>query len=1164
MSTGVSTRAVSVTMSSPNAPDVCLHLPEVLLLPKLTSELPQCRVTRIDWPHLHGLQLADPHYDRPAMVDAILGAEVYGRLLQNGLRTGPSGAFSAQSTLLGWVLLGSVTEKLTSHSGRASVSVHHAALTGDDLGRALQRFWEIEELPSKTVNTPEDLHCEKWFATTHTRDPHGRYAVRLPIRQNSSLTLVNNRKEALHMLLNLERRLMRDSRLREQYSTFMSEYLHLGHMEAIPEQEVYLDDACYLPHHAVFKGNDMGGKIRVVFNASFRTTSGSLLNDLLLPGPKLQSELWLILSRWRFYRFAFTADIIKMFRQIRVHPEDLHLQRILWRSEPVAEVQDYRLLTVVYGTTSAPYLALRTLIQLADDEQEAFPLGSTAVRNNSYVDDILAGGHSLESALETQRQLVALLGAGGFELRVSTLGVLWNPADDCFALRVTPTTRVTDSTKRTVLSDVARFFDPLGWASPVLVYGKIFIQELWMAGNDWDQPLPEQLQSSWTRFAEALPRLNTLNIPRSVNFDEHSTVELHGFSDASSRAYAAAVYLRCTDASGRVSVSLLVAKTRVAPVRQVSVPRLELCGALLVARLLDMTARGLGLNGIPIFAWTDAAVVLAWIRSHPSRWKVFVANRVAEVQSLIPPQNWRYVPSADNPADAATRGISPSELASMDMWWIGPTWLRDTHYTWSEPGSADGNAEEEERRTVATNVARTTNEHPVLLRFSSLSRLLRVTVHCFRFLHNARNPRNRKESFVIRDELDLARLRWMRLAQQLDFPHEIKQLGDSRPLPARSPLLPLRPFLDHEGLLRLGGRLQHALLPYAEKHPLILAKDNHLSLLLVREAHEASLHGGPQLTRSLLLRRVWILQAATLVKAVIRKCVRCARFRAATAEQQMGQLPAEQTRPCRPFQSTGVDYAGPVLLRTTKSRGHKAVKGYICLFICLSSKAIHLEAVSDLSSASFLAAFKRFTARRGHCRLLISDNGTNFCGAARELRSMFKAASAFYSECATELANSGTEWSFILPGAPHFGGLWEAGVKSVKYHLRRILGEHKLTYEEMATLLSQIEACLNSRPLNALSNDPSDLAALAPGHLLIGESLKWRKTSPNLEVGALVLIKDELQPPAKWALARVTALHSGSDGLVRVVSLKTASTALKRPIAKLCLLPIEPAPNQET
>ncbi|XP_071573006.1 uncharacterized protein [Temnothorax nylanderi] len=323
----------------------------------------------------------------------------------------------------------------------------------------------------------------------------------------------------------------------------------------------------------------------------------------------------------------------------------------------------------------------------------------------------------------------------------------------------------------------------------------------------------------------------------------------------------------------------------------------------------------------------------------------------------------------------------------------------------------------------------------------------------------------------------------------------------------------------------------------------------------------------------------------------------------------MGQLPAERARPSRPFQSAGVDYAGPVSLRTTKGRGHKAVKGYICLFVCLSSKAIHLEAVSDLSSASFLAAFRQFIARRSHCRLLLSDNGTNFRGAAKELRANFRAASSFYNTCAASLGNQGTEWSFIPPGAPHFGGLWEAGVKAVKYHLRRILGDHTLTYEEMATLLSQVEACLNSRPLYALSNDPSDLSALTPGHMLIGEPLvnvpepslldtdakrlstrwalvssmrdhfwsrwsreyvhhlqqlkKWRKTSPNLEVGTLVLLKDELQPPAKWALARVTALHPGSDGLVRVVTIKTATTAFKRPITKLCPLLIEPRDDRE-
>lgn len=371
----------------------------------------------------------------------------------------------------------------------------------------------------------------------------------------------------------------------------------------------------------------------------------------------------------------------------------------------------------------------------------------------------------------------------------------------------------------------------------------------------------------------------------------------------------------------------------------------------------------------------------------------------------------------------------------------------------------------------------------------------------------------------------------------------------------------------------------------------------------MREAHHTSLHGGPQLTRSILLRRVWIVRAQSLVKSVIHKCVRCARFRGTTVTQQLGQLPTDRVHPGRPFRSTGVDYAGPISLRTTKGRGHKSVKGYICVFVCLWSKAIHLEAVSDLTSNAFIAAFQRFTARRGHCDTLLSDNGTNFRGADRELRALFRAASEFYVECAANLANNKTNWKFIPPSAPHFGGLWEAGVKSDKFHLRRIIGDYTLTYEELSTLLAQIEACLNSRPLYSLSNDPSDLSALTPGHLLIGESLinipepsrleatsgqlvsrwiqvsqmrdhfwdrwsreyvhslqqlpKWRRTSPNLTVGMLVILKDELQPPTKWAMARIIEVYPGDDGLVRVVKVKTATTTLKRPICKICPLPVE-------
>nr|XP_034195155.1 uncharacterized protein LOC117611324 [Osmia lignaria] len=307
----------------------------------------------------------------------------------------------------------------------------------------------------------------------------------------------------------------------------------------------------------------------------------------------------------------------------------------------------------------------------------------------------------------------------------------------------------------------------------------------------------------------------------------------------------------------------------------------------------------------------------------------------------------------------------------------------------------------------------------------------------------------------------------------------------------------------------------------------------------------------------------------------------------------MGQLPLDRTAPQRPFLVTGVDYAGPIMLRTSPGRGHKSYKGYISLFVCLTTRAIHLEVVSDLTSASFLVAIQRFVGRRGRCASMYSGNATVFHGAERELTRMFTSASVFYKETAAVLAKDGTTWHFIPPYAPHFGGLWEVGVKSVKHHLRRVIGNSTLTFEKMSTLLCQIEACLYSRPLYALSEDPSDLSALTPGHFLIGESTsnspepnpplttsssltrwrqintmpsqfwnrwrseylqhlqqlsKWRHQKENLKVGALVLLRDNLQPPAKWLMGRVTALHPGPDGRVRVVALKTASGTTTRPI----------------
>ena len=315
----------------------------------------------------------------------------------------------------------------------------------------------------------------------------------------------------------------------------------------------------------------------------------------------------------------------------------------------------------------------------------------------------------------------------------------------------------------------------------------------------------------------------------------------------------------------------------------------------------------------------------------------------------------------------------------------------------------------------------------------------------------------------------------------------------------------------------------------------------------------------------------------------------------------MAPLPTDRVTGVYPFANSGLDYAGPFLLRTRRGRGYKAYKGYICLFVCLATKAVHLEAVTDLTSLAFIAAFRRFVSRRGLCNKLRSDNGRNFKGADKELQNMFRGASTFYKEAATLLASDGTEWSFIPPYSPHFGGIWEAGVKSVKSHMKKVIDDQLLTFEEMSTLLCQIEACLNSRPLTPLSNDPTDLAPLTPGHLLIGRPLsslpepgndpnspnpssiwkrlskmksdfwlrwskdylhtlqsksKWHRQRPDITLGQLVLIVDDLMPATKWPLARVLATYPGSDGRVRVVQLRSAKGETTRPIVKVCPLPV--------
>ncbi|XP_051167791.1 uncharacterized protein LOC127285698 [Leptopilina boulardi] len=990
--------------------------------------------------------------------------------------------------------------------------------SSENIQDQLQRFWEFEAIPNNKVIKPDDESCENHFANTHTRTPEGQYMVRLPIKCQPPEAAAETRRLAASSLIGTERRFKQDIKLSEAYCEFMDKYESDGHMKRVPEEELNNSKAWYIPHHAVVQqSNNLDWKLRVVFNASRLTSQKKCLNDFLHAGPALQNDIGLILLNWRRHRVVFTADIVKMFRQILVHPEDRDLQRILWRSTPEKPIEEYRLCTVTYGTACAPHLAIRTLQQLSIDEGAQFPLGADCLLDNTYVDDIFDGDDDVLHAEKKRDQVIDLCAKGNLKLDkwsvnhpdlhpsscappsseiidkntvFKTLGILWDSSVDYFAFNNPQKTHISeDATKRIISSTIAKLYDPLGWLAPITVVAKIMLQDISILRIDWDVELPTEVQERWTQYYQSLAGLSGIQIPRWLGSFSNSLIELHGFSDASTRAYAAAVYVRVLKYKEDAQVTLLAAKSKVAPIKTATIPKLELCGAALLVKLLKYVRRLTFLNTVPVTAWSDSQVTLAWINQHPSKWKTFIANRVSYIQTELPSVKWRHVPSQENPADLATRGLQPETLQENNLWWHGPQWLSLSPVNW--PSQSQGHdTNSEEVQAFLTVEAEVNNE--ILSRFSSLQRLIRVVAFCLRVFQNFR-PKGSGNSFkdtaLSSTEIESARSTVLAIAQRKTFSEEIDSLKNGRNIPKHSKLRNLNPFLDKAGILRVGGRLKHSSLVFSSKHPLILPKDSPLTPLYVNLAHKVSCHGGPKLTLSILRNLVWIVGAASLVRKLVRTCVPCHRIKPRFPTQLIGDLPPARIEPARPFTNCDLDYAGPFQLRATKGRGFKSYKGYIVVFVCFATKAIHLEAVSDMTTSTFLAAYRRFTGRRGLCRRLYSDNGTTFQGADRELRSMFKRGSTFYMEAAAAFANDGATWSFIPPNSPHFGGLWEAGVKSAKHHLARLMISRTFTFEEFSTLLTEIEACLNSRPLCAMSTDPEDLNALTPAHFLIGSTL---------------------------------------------------------------------------
>jgi hypothetical protein len=1187
---------------------------DVYVMRNLINNLPNKSFKKPSWDFLENIDLADPEFYISRPVDILLGADIYSNIIQEGIIKHNKKQPLAQQTRIGWILVGNVQPL------QCNVVLNNV--------EDIHKFWSVEDISETSNMSQEELDCLHHYQKTTTRNEEGRYIVCMPLKPDFEEKLGSSKPMAVAQFRQLENKFIRQPHFAEAYKSFMNEYQSLNHMAECTTNET---PSCFLPHHGIERESTTSA-LRVVFNASAKTSTGYTLNDLMSRGPNLQQDLMSLILRWRQYQYVYVADICKMFRQILINTEQQKYQKIVWRASPQEPLREFKLTSISYGTRAAPFLAMMTLKQLAIDEGHKYPTSraTQALQEEFYMDDLVSGSFTLESAKQLQSDLIQLLQSGGFNLRkwssnkdellegvskaediqpeftfkhkestTKTLGLKWNPKEDQFTFQMKNdvTAIPIKHTKRSLLSEISKIFDPLGWYTPLTTKFKLLFKQTWLSNIQWDDELPSEIKTEWDKLRTELHYINDFKIPRWYQTGECDNIQLHGFSDSSTKAYACVVYCKVKN-----KITLVAAKSRLVPeTKNLTLPRLELSGGLLLSKLMSKILPTLAGHHIKVFGWTDSTAVLGWLQGDSGRWKPFVANRVKQITEVIPPSNWRYVKSSENPADCASRGITGEQLKQHISWWNGPTFLssfKEEQYVGQPVHVTDLEVRSMKQSNVTTRHDSDDVIQYILNKFSNMTRAVRVLAWVLRAI----TRHTEQPAYLTVVELERAKMKLIKYVQECEFKEDLNRLKTNRQLHKNSKILDLNPFLDELGLLRVGGRIKHANISKNKKHPYIIPHRSRLTELIIDHAHHTMMHGGARLTLSETRNNFWIIGGNRAVKKQLRPCVKCRKIKAKRLQQLMGDLPEARINPSRPFLHTGVDFTGFVDIKLNKGRGVKTNKGYIAVFVCMATKAVHFELVSDLSTSAFIAALKRMSSRRGKPSHMYSDNGTNLVGGNNVLQQeLAEIQQIFSDDLLTEVNEMSIQWHFNCPAWPHAGGEWESQVKGLKYHLRRVIGEQKLTYEEFYTILTQIEGCMNSRPLCAVSEEPDDLEYLTPSHFLnsgpiltildtehdertrwyriqkIHQDLwkrwqseylsqlsvrsKWKHPQANLKINDIVIIHEPNLPSGKWALGRVTELHPGTDGLVRVVTLKTKSGFMKRPVVKLSLLTTDTSLN---
>ncbi|XP_069109596.1 uncharacterized protein [Argopecten irradians] len=981
---GKKTQVTLNTMGNPykmntyalNGLQVCdLDMENVVSLPKVYTkeEMPvsQHHIPKHEeiskWSHLSDISI--PNID--ANIGIMLGNNVPDAYTPFEVLIGPSGSPHATRTRLGWIVWNIIRDDAS------QLDVNRAERVIDD----------------KRENSVEDEHFLRQVEES-VHFENGHYCIALPFRDRN-VKLPNNNVQGTQRLKGLKNKLVKNHKFRSDYVNFMDNLLSKGYAEPVPDDQLERNDGrvWYLPHHGVYHPKKPD-KIRVVFDCS-ASYMGVSLNSQLLQGPDLANKLLGVLIRFREEKVAVVGDVEAMFHQVIVPPSDRDCLRFFWWPDGNLDKEPkmYRMVSHLFGATSSPSCCNFALKCTAEEKGHQFePIITETIKRNMYVDDCLTSTVSDEKAKALINDLSALCQEGGFRLTKWTsnsaavleaipeenratskqrnlesdspveraLGVHWFTEKDTLGFQI----NVKDQppTRRGILSMVSSVYDPLGIASPFILTAKSILQNLCKQGIRWDDDITDTDLRKWNTWISQLHELENVEVERCYkpsDFGNVTSVQLHSFSDASDTGLGMVFYLRFIDETGRIHCSFLLGKSRVAPLKTVTVPRMELTAASSSVKLCKMIKEELGFPINETFYWTDSTSVLRYIANKNARFHTFVANRVSVIHEATEENQWRYVNTKENPADCASRGLSIGKFRQNPQWINGPDFLWKSESEWPEYqlDKTIENDDAEVKRVVNTASLDKTNScegmDRLLTRFSDYTKLKRITAWMLTAIGNLKaavqrtkditdrikssesNTRNRekmmetailadrqsrlaeapkrvKSLFLTSDALNRSEMALARYVQRTDFQEEFESLQRCGKVNKSSKLRDLDPYIDN-GLLRVGGRLERADMSFDAKHPIILPKESRMSQLLIEDVHRSVGHLGKNSILTVLRQRYWIIRANASIKRVVSRCVICRKYQAPCSRQKMANLPRERLVPDEPpFTKVGMDFFGPL------------------------------------------------------------------------------------------------------------------------------------------------------------------------------------------------------------------------------------------------------------